>query len=283
MSLSDEIRKTWRYLRLGMVLLTVLLLASVLVEWWNTGPSCLQPSISAYYYTPAQGIVVGSLVAIGACLVIVKGNTETEDALLNVAGMFAPIVALVPTPGQGSCRSAPLAVFDALPGVNNAVGSFTVLGVAGIALAIVVASRGPRGIQPSHLWGIAAASVLVATVASWWLLSQETFLTWAHYTGAAGLFVCIFAVVVLNALDAMTQRLRTTYWAIAATMAGSVLLLTAVGRLTDWSWSLLVAEVTLIICFGVFWIIATSELWNAGSRPPVGENQQRRRKDDVQQ
>jgi hypothetical protein len=57
----------------------------------------LQESISAYYFTPTHSIFVGGLVAIGVALIAVKGSTDLEDALLNVAGVLAPIVAFVPT------------------------------------------------------------------------------------------------------------------------------------------------------------------------------------------
>ena len=66
---------------------------------------CFQTSISAYYYTPVHGVFIGALVAVGTCLICLRGNTDAEDILLNLAGMFAPVVALVPTPGTGSCGS----------------------------------------------------------------------------------------------------------------------------------------------------------------------------------
>lgn len=44
--------KTYRYLRVAMIGMVVLLGAALLHEWWATGWRCLQPSVSAYYYTP---------------------------------------------------------------------------------------------------------------------------------------------------------------------------------------------------------------------------------------
>jgi hypothetical protein len=64
----------------------------------SKAPGCFQTSISAYYYTPVHGIFIGALVAVGTCLICLRGNTDAEDILLNLAGMFAPVVALVPTP-----------------------------------------------------------------------------------------------------------------------------------------------------------------------------------------
>ena len=78
---------------------------------WSGGPpaGCLQPSISAYYYTPVGAVFIGVLVTMGVCLVALKGNTDGEDVLMNLAGMLAPGVAFIPTPDAGTCRSAPLA------------------------------------------------------------------------------------------------------------------------------------------------------------------------------
>ena len=42
--------KTYRYLRMAMIAMIVLLGASLVIEWAKTDPHCLQNSISAYYY-----------------------------------------------------------------------------------------------------------------------------------------------------------------------------------------------------------------------------------------
>src|SRR5262249_55555658 len=95
---------TYRYLRLSIVVMVLALFVSVLIERFHVG--CWQGSISAYYYTPAHAIFVGALVAIGVSLIAIKGSTDLEDVLLNVAGLLAPIVAFVPTtPPSGSCPS----------------------------------------------------------------------------------------------------------------------------------------------------------------------------------
>jgi len=77
--------KTTRYLGLGLLGLVVGLGASVLYEQAQTHPSCWQESISAYYYTPVQSFFVAALVSIGIGMIVLKGNTEWEDVLLNGA------------------------------------------------------------------------------------------------------------------------------------------------------------------------------------------------------
>ena len=40
---------------------------------------------------------IGALCAIGALLIVYKGSKDTEDVLLNLAGILAFVVAFVPT------------------------------------------------------------------------------------------------------------------------------------------------------------------------------------------
>src|SRR3954453_19642354 len=129
--------KTWRYLRLAMVVLVVGLAASIAYERAKVHPGCFQTSISAYYYTPVQGFFVGALVSIGVCLFCLKGSTDAEDILLNLAGMFAPVVALVPTPGPGACASVLGTTRDRDVNIANNVTALLVVGL--IALVILAA------------------------------------------------------------------------------------------------------------------------------------------------
>ncbi len=63
---------SYRYLRLSMVILVAVLAVSILFE--RLRATCLQGSISAYYYTPTHSIFVGALVTIGIVLVALKGS-----------------------------------------------------------------------------------------------------------------------------------------------------------------------------------------------------------------
>src|SRR5688500_8603696 len=92
---------TYRYLRLGMVVVVLTLLTSVFIERRNAG--CWQGSLSAYYYSPARPIFVSGLIAIAVSLIVIKGSIVIEDMLLNLAGMLAPIVAFVPTTFEEQC------------------------------------------------------------------------------------------------------------------------------------------------------------------------------------
>ena len=71
-------------------------------------PPCQQTSISAYFYTPVRAVFITALGALGACLIIYRGNSITENIVLNLAGLAAIVVAFVPTqpptPQEKQCR-----------------------------------------------------------------------------------------------------------------------------------------------------------------------------------
>ena len=96
----ESVDQTYRGLRAAMVLLVGLLAAAVVFEIVASalaGAVCLQPSISAYYYTPARPVFVAALSAVGAGLIIYRGTTPAENVLLDFAGFLAFIVSFVPT------------------------------------------------------------------------------------------------------------------------------------------------------------------------------------------
>ena len=101
---SDTLAKSYRYLRLAMVGLLACLAAAVGYQSWRQGD--LLGSVSAYYYTPAQAFFVGGLIGLGACMIALKGTTPVEDLFLNLGGVFAAIVALVPTGRDADYRAA---------------------------------------------------------------------------------------------------------------------------------------------------------------------------------
>ena len=276
--------KTYRYLRLAMVLLVVGLAASIVVEWRAVGQSCFQTSISAYYYTPARGFLVGALLAIGVCLVVLKGNSEREDVLLNIAGMLAPVVAFVPTPDPGTCTSSPAAFVDRQAHVANNMSALLALGLAALLLTVVIAWWEHRGagtpVPVSSRVGIALSFALWAGAAFVFGAFRDAFVERAHDVAAVSMFGCIVGVVVLNALDfgrqrpRLGRRLANRYAAVAVAMGLSVIVIVAVSLAVDWDHAVLWLEGTLIVLFAVFWSIQTRELWHSDSglrldqRPP---------------
>src|SRR5215216_7238863 len=114
------------------------LLVSIVYEIGDEGWDCVQKSISAYYYTPVHGYFVGALLSIGVCLFCLKGSTETEDVLLNLAGMFALIVALVPTADPESCASVLRNDEAREHSIENNVTALIAVGVAALIFVVLL-------------------------------------------------------------------------------------------------------------------------------------------------
>jgi hypothetical protein len=261
--------KTWRYLRLAMIVVVLGLGVAIGYEHSKTHPHCFQQSISAYYYTPVQAFFVGALVVIGACLICLKGNSQAEDLLLNLAGMFASVVAFVPTPGTGSCASVLGTTKDRNVNVANNV--FALLAVGALGLAILIALVVRAAVRRVDFGPIAIAQY--AVVAALWVtaafvfgLARDFFVHNAHYTAAIAMFVCILAVAAINAFAPGTnRRARPMYFAIAGAMVLAAVVIGILG-LTGWDYWVLGIEIALISLFAIFWATQTVELWHDGLR-----------------
>jgi hypothetical protein len=100
-----DVSKTYNFLRLGIIGTVLLLAVSIGIE--RSKVDCLQTSLSAYYYTPVRAIFVGTWIAICLALIVYKGRSTGEDFFLNIAGVFAAVVAIAPTTDVGKCWSLP--------------------------------------------------------------------------------------------------------------------------------------------------------------------------------
>ncbi len=271
-----EASTTYRYLRLALVVLVVLLAAAVLIEWWHTGRTCFQASISAYYYTPARPVLVGVLVGVGVCLVALKGADEREDVLLNVAGMLAPVVAFVPTPDIGTCSSVAVPSTDTVASVDNNVEALLVAGALGVLLTVLAVLRNPAR-RRAHVWGTAASVLILLGGIGWFALDRGGFRGAAHYTAATGLFILFVVVVWLSARGRESRRrpggrrgptlgVRTSYAVVAAVMVLVPAAMYLYSRQHRWDHLLLGVETVLIVSFAVFWLLQTRELGGESSR-----------------
>jgi hypothetical protein len=277
--------KTYRYLRMAMIAMIVLLGASLVIEWSKTDPRCLQTSISAYYYTPVRAIFVGALISIGVCMVVLKGNTEPEDILLNVAGILAPVVALVPTPGAGRCHSVQLAVGDAAANVANNILALFVVGAPCLVLTAIFIARDrrkhPDRWTPMYLLGLGVSVLIFCGGLVWFVADRSGFIANAHYTAAITMFVCIVAVVLLNAEQfrrkqrkhAVPHSPANRYSVIALLMVVVPLVMFGWKKLFGWEHAVLWIEGSLIVLFAAFWISQTQELWNEGLRQELPRSQ----------
>jgi hypothetical protein len=266
---QDQIQavKTWRYLRVALVVLVAGLAVAVGYEVFHGSCKCFLTSISAYYYTPTQGYFVGALVAIGVCLFCLKGNTEGEDVLLNLAGVFAPVVAFVPTPDEDKSAVVRFTPEDIDANVTNNITALLVVGALGLILGAVLSKRNRPAQKALIGYGVAVAVYLAALL--WFVIDLDSFVDHAHLTAAGLMFACIIAAVWLNAIGYKekcgAESLRNRYLAIAIAMLSSVVVL-FVAKLAGYDHWLLVLEALLIGLFAVFWFIQTVELWNEGLR-----------------
>jgi hypothetical protein len=272
---------TYRALRMGVVAVALLLMTSLVLEVIRTRGLELT-SISASYYSPVSKVFVGVLVATGMALIAIMGREKSEDGALNLAGMLAPTIGMLPTavgpsaPGacsEGVARCIPL---SSLIDVENNVSSLLVLGLVVLvgALIYVLKNHGAgspqlrRMILPGALWLISAAL---------WLFARELMLVHGHNLAAFCFFILLAWVARINALDppdgptvmGLTPKAYQRGYRIISTAMIATIVLTAIydiGILARWlpnpypQW-FFVAESTLFIAF---WVLQTAHFWRDG-------------------
>ena len=270
--------KTYRYLRLAMITLVVGLFACVLYEHGKARTGCWQTSISAYYYTPVQSFLVAALVTVGVSLVALRGNTDWEDVLLNLAGVCAPVVAFVPFPDPGACGSVLTDTKNRLVNIDNNMLGLLVAGglglvVVGVLTHLSVRSGGPDRPGPVALVGFWAIAVLFLASTAVYLWDRTLLLTRGHDIAAVAMFGFIFVNVWLNAAalhQANNARGARSIWRNRYTVVGSLMAVSVVANgvaaLAGFRWWVLTLETSLIILFAWFWVAQTIELWNEGLR-----------------
>jgi len=274
---SDSTTKTYLYLRVGLVALAVFLAAALVIEL-TLGDGAWLGSISAYYYTPVRAVLVGTLVAMGVCLIAIKGRDHPrEDLMLNLAGMCAPVVALVPTPLEGSdaCGGEARCVPPSyVPGVENNVGALLVVGALGLLFAARTVRRGRD--EGRDLLAVGLSSGGVVALALWFALGRESFLDYAHYGTAVPMFGLVVAVALVNAAKVeefvaaggtLTMGQARTYqrayrwiayvmgWVIGAALA--LFVVEAVTDVEPFPHWVFVVEALLLAAFTAFWILQT--------------------------
>lgn len=300
--------KSYLYLRLAIVALLTALGAAVAYE---TGRQGLHPlaSVSAYYYTPAQAIFVGALIGFAACMIALKGTTDVEDVFLNIGGMFAAVVAIVPTsrgadfdaavaacqkagPSGGSdCPSRMVLVEAARANIENNVYALLAVGVLAVLITLLFALI--KG--PAFSWKAFGSGVAVLVIVGVpFLAYRDWFISNAHWLAAVGLFACIFIVALENA---RRQKAKQSYdapmadqavkptagQAVGVLISGAghrdhytwiARIMLVVGGFALWVWmnhwiSLFLLEVVVFALFVAFWIAQTVE---QGNKPPGSEH-----------
>jgi hypothetical protein len=275
---------TYRFLRCGIVATTAALAVSVLFEIWQT--KCVRNSISAYFYSPVRTMFTGGLMAIGLCLIVLQGDGDLEEVSLNFAGLFAPMVAVVPTGISTACDAR----FDGLPDSNssgyqqaydqiadpikavtrdglqnNLVAYF---GVVLVALAVLLwrpqqFARDPAQVGRTRV-AILAYMVVVAVfaVSAYNMWRGEN--SFAHFLPAILLFVAFGVVALHNGWrrDRVPGWYSTSCrWLLYAMVAGAVIWPIVFGAIAGADWWVFGLEATELLLFTTFWLLQTIVFW----------------------
>ena len=284
---TDEVamrhRQTYRFLRMAMPALGVVLFASVLYQVIATEPDCWLTSISAYYYTPARAVFVGALFGIGTCLVVYRGQTSREDVALNLAGVFAIFVALIPTPLKAVRPDEDLEVCSRSNVPTNAQleaaldnnVTAALIGLAVMALAYVVfrlCLPPTPGVGRPALKTVLFTCLLTAVVWSAFLAASDTFYSKGHVIAAVGLFIGIGVMIVMNVWPAFAvssgetppqdspRMYRLIYGACFVTMLACAAVFGTLAYM-DKANGVFWLETSVIVTFVVFWAFQTAEHW----------------------
>ena len=274
---DDAAIKTYRYLRIGMVGAVFALLVSIGIERADVG--CWQTSISAYYYTPVRAVFVGSLMAIGLSLIVIEGSTVWEDAFLNLAGMLAPVVAIVPTTTVGTCRSVEPASRPTENGamatwvvenVDNNIKTLLIAGIAGLVIAAIIATIAARDLRAIARVGEFGTRLGLLGTMVFLVAGSLAFRYWdgfyehAHLVAAFGMFGALAFAIASNAWQRRGSSTgRWYFWIYAGTallMVASVAVMYPLD--SRWTHMVLLLEATEIGLFAAFWLVQTKEHWN---------------------
>lgn len=295
---------SYRYLRIGLVALLLALGAAVGYQSGKQGFTLA--SVSAYYYTPAQAIFVAALIGLGVCMIVLQGLTYAEDVFLNLGGMFAMVVAVVPTSrgadfetalracrkvggtlnqgaaGKPDCPSVLALQKATIANVENNMAALLIVGGLALLLVAILLWRKRHAVPAGSVrwWvfcGFAGALLIWLGALVALLISVEWLAGHAHYIAAAGLLAFILLVAFANARRRresqpadQTSPLRNPYAVVAV-----VMLVGAAVSIVLWltnAISLFWVEIVVALLFAIFWTTQTisieREASKAASSPP---------------
>lgn len=293
---------TYRYLRLATIPLLLILLIAVGLESLR-GEPCALGSISAYFHTPARGAFIGGLFAVGACLIVYKGNDPLEDVLLDFSGFMALVVALVPTVVDGSCgQKYPALNLDlTAEAVRNNITTLLIATALAVGAKWWLVRRDRRRARPADDLDLPmqptpegapahnGAVVRWARRASWiclailgvelglFLFWPDTFKDVSHGVAAVTMVLGVIGVMIANARglarvehpdDEPGARPWVNRYSVVAAVMFVLLGLTVVAHLNGIAENhlVLILEVVVIVNFLVFWGMQTAELWDYPTR-----------------
>jgi hypothetical protein len=232
-------------------------------------------SLSDYFYTPARNAFVGALIAAALALLALSGR-GAERALLDAAALFAPLIALVPTPlAPGSVPGVVVPCtercfppeFEA--DAANGVATYLVIGLLTVLVVVLLTALRQASLAAVGFSLVTSTAVLLATGALW-LFARDAFLAQGHFVATIAFFGLFATVALINAFPrrgAPPARLfRVLYIAIAAGLAA--VLVAYILLLPDADAGglpvVLLAEVAALTLFFAFWVVQGAEKWDDG-------------------
>jgi hypothetical protein len=283
----------YRNLRIGLGVTAVMLLVSILIQSTFmrrlSDKHCWQGALSEYFYTSAHSIFVAGLLGLATLFFVYRGSSDTENALLTLAGVAALTAALVPQGASYIKLCTPLFIPDDVK-VANVIRPNMVAIVAALALAwgITLLQRRYDRHRTTNRWikspggnwarGLVGLVVVVGLIAL--CLPMYDTRDFAH--GAAGFLLLtsfiatVFATAFIAGREETSPRGGTLhciykgfYWVWAFLM-----LLTFVGIIAvkcvwpkffgDW-WGTYI-ESAILLEFCVYWVVQTFDLWSDPDR-----------------
>ena len=272
---AASLQRTYRYLRMGIGGTVLLIFVSLAVAMTQVG---VLSSVSAYFYTPARTVFVGALIAASLGLLAISG-TGVERVLLDVAGLLAPLIALVPTPlvpgsipgiliDCGSGESCVPAAYH--PDVSNGITTYLLVSVVIIVAAFFIFKG--RNLEFLAVRGsLLGASGLLLVVALCWTLAPDVFMQYAHVSAAILFFLAIGTVAVAKACEQHhgarpTRTYQRLYWIIAAGFLLDAAVAVAViygGWLEAFTVPpVLICELLALALFLLYWILQSFPRWD---------------------
>ncbi|OBH55420.1 hypothetical protein [Mycobacterium sp. E2479] len=284
----------YRNLRIGLAITAVMLTASIIIQSTYmrrpTGKDCWQGALSEYFYTSAHSIFVAGLVGLATLFFVYRGSTDTENALLTLAGVAALTAALVPQRESyiKLCTPPPLFIPDEVKvAVATVIRPNLVAIVAALAVAWLITlfqhhydrrnENGDKILQKKSPGGKCARFVLwLVVVVGLIALCTPKVDSRDYAHGAAGVLLLssfiatVFATAVVASRETHSHCIyKVFYWVWAV-----VMLLTFFGILAvHLRWPIVFGDLwgtyvegAVLLEFCVYWVVQTFDLWDDPDR-----------------
>lgn len=280
---ATSLARTYRYVRLSILGAVLALLVAVVVVAVAAGAA--PTSLSAAFYTPARTVFTGALFAVSLALLALSGRSVPQ-ALLDVAAVLAPLIAIIPTPVvPGDAPGAALECPTREPCVPEVVfadtrtGMITFVVVTAVALVTaLLLARAQRSLSRGVVVTVSAVGVIAAGFAVWSVAGWSSFLLLAHLVATLGFFALVGVVAGWAAWAAPAARVgssapfsRAWYGALALGIVAGLAFLLVVFVLRVAGVDLvavtglpliLIGEVVLLLLFAGFWILESVRTWD---------------------